>query len=137
MTEKALRGGWMHTGDAGRMDADGFLYIVDRVKDMIVSGGENIYSAEVEDALFQHPAVRECAVIGIPDEKWIEAVHAIVILKNGDGPTDRELIEHCRSLISHYKCPRSISFRTEPLPLSGSNKVLKSELRKPFWEAVE
>lgn len=137
LTEQTLRGGWMHTGDAGRMDEDGFLYIVDRVKDMIVTGGENVYSAEVEDALYQHPAVRECAVIGIPHEKWIEAVHAVVVLKNGETPTEGEIIAHCRGLISHYKCPRSVEFRADPLPLSGSNKVLKTELRRPYWEAAE
>lgn len=136
MTENALSGGWMHTGDAGRMDEDGFLYIVDRVKDMIVTGGENVYSAEVEDALYQHPAVKECAVIGVPDDKWVEAVHAVVVLKEGRKATENELIEHCRELISRYKCPRGITFREEALPLSGSNKVLKSVLRQPWWEAV-
>lgn len=136
LTEKTLRGGWMHTGDVGRMDEEGFLYIVDRVKDMIVSGGENVYSAEVEDALYQHPAVKECAVIGIPDDKWVEAVHAVVVLKEGEAVSEDELIDHCRGLISRYKCPRSITFRDEPLPLSGSNKVLKSVLRRPWWEAV-
>lgn len=144
LTEAALRGGWMHTGDAGTMDDAGFLYIVDRVKDMIVTGGENVYSAEVEDALYQHPAVKECAVIGIPDDKWIEAVHAVVVLKeefspaagstNGGAPTEQDLIAHCRARLAHYKCPRGITFRTTPLPLSGSNKILKSELRKPYWE---
>jgi long-chain acyl-CoA synthetase len=136
LTGSALRGGWMHTGDAGYMDGEGFLFIVDRVKDMIVTGGENVYSAEVEDALYQHPAVGECAVIGVPDEKWVEAVHAVVVLKPGASAGEEELIEHCRGLIARYKCPRGIEFRTGPLPLSGSNKVLKTELRRPYWEAA-
>jgi acyl-CoA synthetase (AMP-forming)/AMP-acid ligase II len=136
LTGETLRDGWMHTGDAGYMDEAGFLFIVDRVKDMIVSGGENVYSAEVEDALCQHPAVGECAVIGIPDEKWVEAVHAVVVLRPGAAATESELIEHCRGLIARYKCPRSVEFRAEALPLSGSNKVLKTELRRPYWEAA-
>lgn len=134
LTAQALRGGWMHTGDAGYMDLEGFLFIVDRVKDMIVTGGENVYSAEVEDALYQHPAVRECAVIGIPDEKWIESVHAVVVLRDNHMSSEAEIIEHCRRLIARYKCPRSVEFRAEPLPLSGSNKILKTELRKPYLE---
>jgi long-chain acyl-CoA synthetase len=101
-----------------------------------VTGGENVYSAEVEDALYQHPAVGECAVIGVPDEKWVEAVHAVVVLKPGASAGEEELIEHCRGLIARYKCPRGIEFRTGPLPLSGSNKVLKTELRRPYWEAA-
>lgn len=136
-TAATLKQGWLHTGDGGRMDADGFLYIVDRVKDMIISGGENVYSAEVENALFQHPAVGQCAVIGVPDEKWGERVHAIVVLKQGAELDEKELIAHCKSTIAGYKCPRSITFREEPLPLSGAGKILKTELRKPFWEGQE
>jgi acyl-CoA synthetase (AMP-forming)/AMP-acid ligase II len=133
-TAAALRDGWVHTGDAGYVDEEGFVYIVDRVKDMIVSGGENVYSAEVENAVAKHPAVAQCAVIGIPDDKWGEAVHAIVILKDGQGATAQAIIEHCHTVIAGYKCPRSIEFRTEPMPLSGAGKVLKRELRRPFWE---
>jgi acyl-CoA synthetase (AMP-forming)/AMP-acid ligase II len=133
-TAATLRDGWVHTGDAGWMDEEGFLYIVDRVKDMIISGGENIYTAEVENACVSHPAVSQCAVIGIPNDDWGEAVHAIVILKDGQQITDTDLIAHCHSLIAGYKCPRSIEYRTEPLPLSGVGKVLKRELRKPYWE---
>ena len=133
-TAAALRHGWVHTGDAGRMDEEGFVYIVDRVKDMIVSGGENVYSAEVENAVAKHPAVSQCAVIGVPHEKWGEAVHALVILKPGERTSGEDIIAHCHTLIANYKCPRSIEFRAEPFPLSGAGKVLKRELRKPYWE---
>jgi acyl-CoA synthetase (AMP-forming)/AMP-acid ligase II len=133
-TAATLRDGWVHTGDAAYMDDEGFIYIVDRLKDMIVSGGENVYSCEVENAVTKHSAVAQCAVIGIPSDKWGEAVHAIVILKAGEQATAQAIIEHCHTLIAGYKCPRSIEFRTEPLPLSGAGKVLKRELRAPFWE---
>lgn len=134
LTEQAIRDGWMRTGDAGYMDADGFFYLVDRVKDMIVSGGENVYSAEVEQAVYEHEGVAECAVIGIPDEKWGEAVHAIVVRKPGAGIDEAGLIAHCHALIAGYKCPRSVTFVDGPLPLSGAGKILKTELRKPYWE---
>ncbi|MCC5871367.1 MAG: long-chain-fatty-acid--CoA ligase [Gammaproteobacteria bacterium] len=136
-TAMTLKHGWLHTGDGGRMDEDGFLYIVDRVKDMIISGGENVYSAEVENILFQHPAVSQCAVIGVPDEKWGERVHAIVVVKEGADADESDLIAHCKAAIAGYKCPRSVSFRKAPLPLSGAGKILKTELRKPFWEGQE
>ena len=134
VTAKTLRDGWVHTGDAGYMDGEGFIFLMDRLKDMIVSGGENVYSAEVENALGQHPAVATSAVIGVPSEEWGEAVHAIVILKEGAEASEDELKAHCHEVIANYKCPRSIEFRTEPFPLSGANKVLKTELRKPFWD---
>ncbi len=133
LTAQTLVGGWLRTGDAGYMDEEGFVYLVDRVKDMIVSGGENVFSAEVENAISAHPHVVECAVIGAPDETWGERVHAIVRLRGEVGLTPDELIAHCRTLIASYKCPRSVEFRTEPLPLSGAGKILKTELRKPFW----
>jgi long-chain acyl-CoA synthetase len=136
-TAQALRGGWMHTGDAGSMDEDGFVYIVDRLKDMIISGGENIYSAEVENAIYQHPAVAMCAVIGIPSEMWGEAVHAIVVPKEGQSVDAETIIGHCKELIANYKCPRSVEIRRQPLPISGAGKILKSELRRPFWEGHE
>jgi long-chain acyl-CoA synthetase len=136
LTAETLRNGWLHTGDGGYMDEDGFLYIVDRVKDMIISGGENVYSAEVENALYQHAAVLECAVIGVPDETWGERVHAIVRLKEEDACDAETLIAHCHELIAGYKCPRSLEFRDQPLPLSGAGKILKSELRKPYWEGL-
>lgn len=132
-TAAALRGGWMHTGDGGYMDEDGYLYIVDRMKDMIVSGGENVYSAEVENALAQHPAVGASAVIGIPSEQWGEAVHAVVMLKPGAKVSAEELTEHCRNLIAGYKCPRTVEFR-DALPMTGAGKIQKTELRKPYWE---
>jgi long-chain acyl-CoA synthetase len=132
-TEETLRGGWLHTGDGGRLDDEGMLFIVDRVKDMIVSGGENVYSAETEQAVYAHPAVAECAVIGIPHESWGEQVHAVVRLKDGYSLTAQDLIEHCKSLIAGYKCPKSIEFREEPLPLSGAGKILKKDLRAPYW----
>jgi long-chain acyl-CoA synthetase len=136
-TARAVVDGWMHTGDGGYIDDDGFVYVVDRVKDMIISGGENVYSAEVENALAQHPSVAQCAVIGIPSERWGEQVHAIVVTKNGATATSEELMEFCKTLIAGYKCPRSVDVTTTPLPLSGAGKVLKRELRKPFWENRE
>jgi acyl-CoA synthetase (AMP-forming)/AMP-acid ligase II len=133
LTAEVLRDGWMHTGDGGYLDKDGFLYIVDRVKDMIVSGGENVYSAEVENAISRHPAVAACAVIGIPDQRWGEAVHAVVVCRPGAAqPGLEQLREHCRVHIASYKCPRSLEFR-DSLPLSGAGKVLKTSLREPYW----
>ena len=136
-TAEALRDGWVYTGDGGYLDEDGFLFIADRMKDMIVSGGENVYSAEVEQAVTQHPAVAECATIGIPHEKWGESVHSIVILKPGASATEKEIIDHCHTIIAGYKCPRSIEFRTEPMPLSAAGKVLKRDLRAPYWEGLD
>ncbi len=133
-TATTLRNGWIHTGDGGYMDDEGFIFIVDRMKDMIVSGGENVYSAEVENAVHQHPAVAQCAVIGIPHAKWGEQVHAIVLLKEGESASEQDITDHCHRLIANYKCPRSIEFTTKALPLSGAGKILKTELRKPHWE---
>jgi long-chain acyl-CoA synthetase len=132
-TAAALRNGWLHTGDGAWMDDEGFIYIVDRVKDMIISGGENIYSREVENAVHAHPAVRECAVIGVPDERWGEAVLAIVALKDGKSATAQDIIDHCHRLIANYKCPRHVEFR-EALPLSGAGKIMKNVLREPYWQ---
>ena len=125
--------GWLHTGDLGRVDGDGYLWVEGRRSDLIVTGGENVYSTEVEQALASHPAVAQVAVIGIPDDVWVEAVHAVVVLKPEQTVTQDELVEHCRPLIAGYKLPKSIDFRTEPLPLSGAMKVLKRELRAPYW----
>ncbi|HAS12268.1 MAG TPA: hypothetical protein DCS55_17425 [Acidimicrobiaceae bacterium] len=133
-TAEAFRGGWYHTGDAGYLDAEGFVHLVDRVKDMIVTGGENVYSSEVEDAIGSHPDVDQVAVIGIPSEKWGEAVHAIVVRVEGSSVEAEELIAPAREQIAGYKVPKSIDFRDEPLPLSGAMKVLKRELRAPYWE---
>ena len=132
-TADAFQGGWYHTGDAGRLDDQGYLYLVDRVKDMIVTGGENVYSVEVENALSTHPAVAQAAVIGIPSEQWGEAVHAIVVPKPGAAVTADELIAHARDLIAGFKLPKSVELRDTPLPLSGAMKVLKRELREPYW----
>jgi len=136
-TAEALRGGWMHTGDAGYMDDDGYIYLVDRTKDMIVTGGENVYSVEVEAALYEHPAVFEAAVIGVPDDQWGEAVHAVIYCKPGQSPTGEELIHHCHALIANYKCPKGVTFVEEELPKSGAGKILKRDLRTPFWEGKE
>jgi acyl-CoA synthetase (AMP-forming)/AMP-acid ligase II len=133
-TEEAFRGGWYHTGDAGYLDEQGYLYLVDRVKDMIVTGGENVYSTEVENALASHAAVAQVAVIGIPHDTWGEAVHAIIVPHAGQSVTEDELLAHARERIGGYKLPKSIEFRSEPLPLSGAMKVLKRELRAPYWE---
>jgi long-chain acyl-CoA synthetase len=132
-TAKAIVDGWMHTGDAGHMDEDGFVYIVDRFKDMIISGGENVYSAEVENIVARHPAVAQCAVIGIPNETWGEQVHAIVMRRPGTKVDPVDIIAFCKERIAHYKCPRSVEIRDE-LPMSGPGKILKRELRAPFWE---
>jgi long-chain acyl-CoA synthetase len=130
-TAEAFAGGWYHTGDAGYLDEEGFLYLVDRVKDMIVTGGENVYSAEVENAVGSHPAVKQVAVIGIPSEKWGEAVHAIVVAEDAEVSED-ELKTWARERIAGYKVPKSFEFRTDPLPLSGAMKVLKRELRAAY-----
>ncbi|MES2032778.1 MAG: long-chain fatty acid--CoA ligase [Pseudomonadota bacterium] len=133
-TAKALRDGWMWSGDAGFMDEAGFVYITDRFKDMIVSGGENVYSIEVENVVSRHPAVAECAIIGVPDEKWGERVHAVVVLKPGEILALEELSVHCRAEIAGYKTPRSLQVLSEPLPRSAAGKVLKTELRAPWWD---
>jgi long-chain acyl-CoA synthetase len=134
-TAEAFRGGWYHSGDAGYLDENGYLFLVDRVKDMIVTGGENVYSTEVENAIASHAAVAQVAVIGIPHDVWGEAVHAIVVLKDGASVTESELIDHARDAIAGYKLPKSVEFRTEALPLSGAMKVLKKDLRAPYWES--
>lgn len=136
-TAVSLRNGWVHTGDAGYLDKDGFLFLVDRVKDMIVSGGENVYSAVVENAINNHPAVDQVIVIGIPHDKWGEQVHAEVILKKGQTATEAEIIAKTKEYIANYKCPRSVKFRTEPFPLSGAGKLLKREVRKAYWDTKD
>ncbi|HTK62854.1 MAG TPA: long-chain-fatty-acid--CoA ligase [Pseudonocardia sp.] len=129
--------GWYHSGDAGRMDEYGYLYIVDRVKDMIISGGENVYSAEVENVLYTHPDVLEAAVIGVPDEKWGERVHAVVVPREGTNPTEEGLKTHCRGKLGGFKIPRGIDFQSEPLPKSGAGKILKRDIRAPYWEGKD
>jgi long-chain acyl-CoA synthetase len=134
-TEAVLRDGWYSTGDLGRMDEQGYLFLVDRAKDLIVTGGENVYSTEVEEVLYRHPAVLEAAVFGVPDERWGEAVHAVVVPR--DAVTAGELIAWCQEAIAGYKVPKAIDLRVEPLPKSGAGKVLKRELRAPFWAGRE
>jgi long-chain acyl-CoA synthetase len=127
--------GWFKTGDAGYRDAEGFLYLHDRVKDMIVSGGENIYPAEIENVLAKHDAVADVAVIGIPDEKWGEAVKAVVVRAEGSDVDEAALITFCRSSLAGYKLPKSVSF-TDALPRNPSGKLLKREIRAPYWEGA-
>ncbi|HET9529811.1 MAG TPA: fatty acid--CoA ligase [Blastocatellia bacterium] len=135
-TASTVRGEWLHTGDAGYLDADGYIYIHDRVKDLIVSGGENIYPAEVESVLFGHPAIADVAVIGVPDDTWGEAVKAVVVKKPGAEVTAEEIMSFARERIAHFKAPRSVDF-VAALPRNPSGKILKRELRAPFWEGRE
>jgi long-chain acyl-CoA synthetase len=128
-TQQAVRDGWLRTGDGGTMDQDGYLYVIDRIKDMVITGGENVYPAEVENVLCSHPAVQACAVIGVPHEKWGEAVHAVVVLRTGAQATAADLDAHCRSQIGAYKCPKSFEFRDQ-LPMTAAGKVQKTALRK-------
>jgi acyl-CoA synthetase (AMP-forming)/AMP-acid ligase II len=131
-TEETLRNGWLHTGDAGYIDEDGFLYVQDRVKDMIVSGGENVYPRAIEDVLYQHPAIADAAVIGVPDEKWGETIKALVVLRKDQTITSEDLINYCRTRLGGFECPTSVDF-IEALPRNPSGKVLKRQLREPYW----
>jgi acyl-CoA synthetase (AMP-forming)/AMP-acid ligase II len=131
-TAEALRGGWMHTGDAGVMDDEGFLYIQDRVKDMIVSGGENVYPRVVEDVLFAHPAIADAAVIGVPDPQWGETIKAVVVLREGTSVTADDIMDFCRGKLGGFERPRSVDFVAE-LPRNATGKVLKRVLREPYW----
>ena len=135
-TEEAVRNGFFHTGDAGYFDEDGFLYIHDRVKDMIVSGGENVYPAEVENAIFGAPGVADVAVIGVPDDKWGEAVKAIVVKKPGEDPTPESIIAWAKERIAAYKAPKSVDF-IDALPRNPSGKILRKDLREPYWRGRE
>jgi acyl-CoA synthetase (AMP-forming)/AMP-acid ligase II len=128
----ALRGGWLHTGDAGYLDDEGLLYVQDRLKDVIISGGENVYPRAVEDVLFQHPAVADVAVIGVPDERWGETVKAVVVLREGMAASADEIADYCRGKIAGFARPRSVDF-VDALPRGPSGKVLKRVLREPFW----
>jgi long-chain acyl-CoA synthetase len=132
-----IGGGWYKSGDVAWADEDGYLFVVDRTKDMIISGGENIYTSEVENAVFRHPAVLEVAVFGIPHEHFGEMVHAEVVTKPGTSVTSDEIIAVCREHIGGYKVPRSVVIRTEPLPKSGAGKILKRSLREPYWMSQE
>jgi len=132
-TTETLRHGWLHSGDLGYMDRDGYLYLMDRSKDMIISGGENIYPREIEEVLVQHPAVREVAVIGVPDEKWGESVKAVVSLAPHHTVTEDELINYCKARLASYKKPKSVDF-IEEIPKNNYGKVMKRELREKYWK---
>ena len=130
-TESAIKNGWLYTGDLGYYDKSGNIYLVDRKKDMIISGGENVYPREVEEVLYQHPAVEEAAVIGIPDPYWVESVHAVVVLKKGTSMTEKEIMDFCKEKMARYKAPKSVDF-VEMLPKNPQGKILKRELRKLY-----
>jgi len=135
-TAESLRGGWLYTGDVGYLDDGGYLFIADRLKDMIITGGYNVYPKEVENAIFKHEAVFEAAVIGVPDETWGESVKAFVALKPGMQATEEEIITLCRDNLASYKKPKSVEF-VDALPKNLAGKVLKTELRVPYWEGKE
>lgn len=135
-TRQTIIDGWLHTGDIGRYDERGYIYIVDRKRDMIISGGENIYPREVEEVLYQHPAVKEVAVIGVPDPYWVERVHAVVVPKEGMTVSSEELIEFCKQRIARYKAPKSVEF-VDSLPKTPSGKILKREIREKYWKEME
>ena len=132
-TAKALKNGWYHSGDVGYLDDAGYVFLVDRAKDMIISGGENVYSVEVENAIASHPAVTQVAVIGVPHDVWGEAVHAICVIRPDSSVTEEEIVAHARQSIAGYKVPRSVELRGDALPMSAAMKVLKRELRAPYW----
>ena len=135
-TAKAIKEGWLSTGDMAVIDAEGYVTIVDRKKDMILTGGENVYSTEVENVLYMHPAILECAIVGVPDEKWGEAVKGIVVLRLGQQATEAEIIQFCKDRIAHYKAPKSIDF-IDALPRTGSGKIHKKSLRDKYWESYD
>jgi len=130
-TENAVKNGWLYTGDLGYYDKAGNIYLVDRKKDMIISGGENVYPREVEEVLYQHPAVEEAAVIGIPDPYWVESVHAVVVLKKGASVAEKEIMDFCKEKMARYKAPKSVDF-VNMLPKNPQGKILKRELRKLY-----
>jgi acyl-CoA synthetase (AMP-forming)/AMP-acid ligase II len=135
-TAEAMRGGWFHSGDVVRRDAQGYVYVVDRKKDMIISGGENIYPAEIEEVLYSHPKILECAVIGVFDEKWGESVKAVVVCKPGEQLTEEEVIEYCKQHLASYKKPRSVDF-VDSLPRNAIGKVLKRVLKEQYGKSVK
>ena len=135
-TEKSIRDGWLYTGDMAVMDEEGYVTIVDRKKDMILTGGENVYSTEVENILYMHPAILECAVVGVPDQKWGEVIKGIVVVKPGQKVTEQEIIQFCKDKMAHYKAPKSIDF-IKSLPKTGSGKIHKKGLRDKYWEGYE
>ncbi len=133
---EALDGGWFHTGDGGSVDEGGYVTISDRKKDVIITGGENVSSIEVEDAVFSHPAVAEVAVIGVPDEKWGEMVTALVVLAEGETVTEAELVAHCRGRLAGYKLPKRVEFR-DAIPRTATGKIQKFKLRQDYWSGQE
>jgi acyl-CoA synthetase (AMP-forming)/AMP-acid ligase II len=135
-TAQTLIDGWVHTGDAGYLDEEGYLFVCDRVKDMIICAGEKIFGAEVESVLSGHPAVLEAAVIGVPDDRWGEQVKAVVVLRPGMKATFAELAAHCRKHLADFKVPRSVDF-TSALPRTPSGKIQKAVLREPYWKGRE
>lgn len=135
-TSEALKDGWLHTGDMGTIDEDGYVYLMDRKHDMIITGGENVYPREVEDVLHEHPAVMEVAVVGVPDEKWGEAVKAVVVLKEGRKATAEDIIKFTKSRLANYKCPKSVDFR-DSLAKTGVGKIARSEIKREYWQSSD
>ena len=135
-TIAAMDHGWLRSGDLGYLDEQGYLFLMDRSKDMIISGGENIYPREVEEVIIQHSAVREVAVIGVPDARWGEAIKAVIVIQPGKEVSEQELIKFCKKRIASYKKPKSIEFIDE-LPKNNNGKIVKQELRETYWQAVE
>jgi acyl-CoA synthetase (AMP-forming)/AMP-acid ligase II len=135
LTREVLVDGWLRTGDLARVDEDGYIYLVDRQKDMIISGGFNVYPTEVEASLYQHPDVMEACVIGVPDEKWGESVKAVVVLKSGRNTVADEIITHCRARLADYKLPRTVNFVAD-LPKNASGKIARKLVREQYWQGV-
>jgi len=135
-TAETLKNGWVYTGDLGFFDSRGFVFLVDRKKDMIISGAFNIYPKEIEDVIAAHPAVKDVAVIGVPDEKWGQAVKAVVVLQQGAKASEKEIIDFCRDRLASFKKPKSVAF-VEKLPRNPYGKVQKTTLREPYWKGVE
>ena len=133
LTKTVMKGGWYHTSDIGYMDEDGYLFLTDRKADMIISGGENVYPAEVENVIYQHPAVFECSVVSAPDAKWGEIVQAVVVLKQGQKVTEQEIIEHCKKTLAGYKCPKAVAF-WDAIPKTIIGKIIKKDIKAKFWE---
>jgi long-chain acyl-CoA synthetase len=136
LTAKTLRGGWLHTGDLGTIDDEGYIYLVDRKADMIVTGGENVYPKETEEILYEHPAVKECAVVSAPDKKWGERVQAVVVLNTDQAISEVELINHCKEKLASYKCPKQIEFWDE-LPKTPIGKIIRKDIKQRFWDGQE
>ncbi len=136
LSAETLRGGWLHTGDMGTLDEEGYIFLKDRKADMIVTGGENVYPKETEDALYEHPAVQECAVVSAPDERWGERVQAVVALKNGHSADEEELLRHCKTRLAGYKCPKAVEIWDE-LPKTPIGKILRKDVKRRFWEGAQ